>query len=122
MTPRRYFAEQIFGTLIEGGRTDVPVYNDKHLAYRWSDAEWIYETARARGIPLWAASAMPVCWRAPASSPAAASAGEAPAPITEAVVIANHMVERYGYHVCSTPALCALRGLPLTLALRRSGA
>ena len=40
MTPRRYFCEQIFATLIQADRTDVPVYNDKHLAYRWSDAAW----------------------------------------------------------------------------------
>ena len=36
MTPRRYFCEQIFAVLVEAGRTDVPVYNDKHLAYRWA--------------------------------------------------------------------------------------
>ena len=42
-----------FAVLEECGRA-VPVYNDKHLAYRPEDADWVVETAEALGIPLWA--------------------------------------------------------------------
>ena len=65
MTPRRYFAEQIFGTLIEGGRTDVPVYNDKHLSYNWADAKWMYDKSRELGFPLTGGSSIPVYYREP---------------------------------------------------------
>ena len=91
MLPRRYFFEQICGTIGEAGRP-IPVFNDKHLAYRFEDARWIYETARSLGIPLWAASAVPVAWRNPNFEH---PLGE---PLEEAVAIAFHMVERYGFH------------------------
>ena len=91
MLPRRYFFEQIAGVLGEAERP-VPVFNDKHLSYRWDDARWMYETAREMGIPLWAASALPVVWRRPN--------WEHPLnrKIDRALVIGFHMVERYGFH------------------------
>ncbi len=91
MLPRRYFFEQICGVLGEAGRP-VPIYNDKHLAYRWDDAQWMYETAREMSIPLWAASGLPVCWRRPLWEHLRGQ------PIDEALVIGFHMLERYGYH------------------------
>jgi len=91
MVPRRYFFEQITGVIAESGRS-IPIYNDKHFAYRWDDAKWMYETAKELKIPLWAASAMPVVWRNPNWDH---PEGE---PINEALVIGFHMVERYGYH------------------------
>ena len=91
MTPRRYFFDQISATIIASGRS-VPIYNDKHLSYRWADAQYMYETARKHEIPFWAASAMPVVWRKPNFEHAL---GE---PIDRALVIGFHMVERYGYH------------------------
>ena len=91
MVPRRYFFEQISGVIGESQRP-IPIYNDKHFSYRWDDARWIYETARAMKIPLWAGSAMPVVWRNPN--------WEHPQdePIDQALAIGFHMVERYGYH------------------------
>lgn len=91
MTPRRYFFEQIVGVLGEAGRT-IPIYNDKHLSYRWDDAKWMYETTTTKRIPFWAASALPVAWRRPNWEH---PQGE---PIDQALVIGFHMVERYGYH------------------------
>ncbi|MCY3777289.1 MAG: hypothetical protein OXH11_15040, partial [Candidatus Aminicenantes bacterium] len=41
MLPRRYFFEQIAGVISEAGRP-IPVFNDKHLSYRWDDAAWMY--------------------------------------------------------------------------------
>ena len=91
MLPRRYFFEQICGVIAESGRP-IPVYNDKHLSYRWDDARWMYTTAKQLHIPLWAGSALPVAWRRPNF--------EHPldAPIDEALSIGFHMLERYGFH------------------------
>ncbi len=91
MLPRRYFFEQIAGVIGEGDGP-VPVFNDKHLSYRWEDARWMYETAREMEIPLWAGSALPVVWRRPNWEH---SLGRK---IDRALVIGFHMVERYGFH------------------------
>jgi hypothetical protein len=47
MLPRRWFFEQVCGVIGEFDRP-VPVFTDKHLSYRWQDAQWMYETARQR--------------------------------------------------------------------------
>ena len=36
--PRRHFMEQICGVMATSGRA-VPVFNDKHLSYNWTDAK-----------------------------------------------------------------------------------
>ena len=91
MLPRRYFFEQIAGVIGEAGRP-VPVYNDKHLSYRWEDARWMYQTAREMQIPLWAGSALPVVWRRPNREHPLGRK------LDRALVIGFHMVERYGFH------------------------
>ena len=91
MLPRRYFFEQICGVIAESGRA-IPVYNDKHLSYRWDDAAWMYNTAKELDVPLWAASALPLAWRRPVFEH---PLGE---PIDEAMTIGFHMIERYGFH------------------------
>ena len=106
MLPRRYFFEQIAGVIGEAGRP-IPVYNDKHLSYRWNDAAWMYETARAKKIPLWAGSALPVVWRNPNWEHPLGQ------PVDRALVIGFHMVERYGFH--------ALEVLQSNLERRRGG-
>lgn len=91
MVPRRYFFEQICAVIAEAGRP-IPVFSDKHLAYRWADAQWMVETAQSLAIPLWAGSSLPICWRRPQ--------WEHPlgAPLTQALTIGFHMLERYGFH------------------------
>jgi len=106
MLPRRYFFEQIVGVIGEADRP-IPVYNDKHLSYRWDDAKWMYETAKAMEISLWAGSALPVVWRNPNWEH---PQGE---PIDQALVIGFHMVERYGFH--------ALETLQSQVEMRRGG-
>jgi hypothetical protein len=64
MHPRRYFTEQILGTFAETGRS-VPIFNDKHLAYSWADAKWMWERAAVLGAPLMAGSSVPLACRAP---------------------------------------------------------
>lgn len=91
MLPRRYFFEQICGVIADSGRP-IPVFSDKHLSYRWDDAAWMYRTAKELGVPLWAASALPVSWRRPNFDH---PMGE---PLDEAIAIGFHMLERYGFH------------------------
>ncbi|MDA0660846.1 MAG: hypothetical protein O2931_04365 [Planctomycetota bacterium] len=91
MLPRRYFFEQILGVIGESHRA-IPVFNDKFLAYRWDDAHWMYETSKSMHVPLWAGSSLPVVWRSPNWEHPAET------PISEALVLGMHMVERYGFH------------------------
>ncbi|MAG37268.1 MAG: hypothetical protein CL878_13625, partial [Dehalococcoidia bacterium] len=106
MLPRRYFFEQICGVIAETGRP-IPVYNDKHLSYRWDDADWMYRTATDLKVPLWAGSALPVAWRRPVFEH---PRGE---PLDEALTIGFHMIERYGFH--------AIEALQCQVERRRGG-
>ena len=91
MLPRRWFFEQVCGVVAELGQP-IPVFTDKHLSYRWSDARWMYDTARDLDLPLWAGSSLPVTWRRPDYEH---PHGE---PLDEGLVIGFHMLERYGFH------------------------
>lgn len=91
MLPRRWFFEQVCSVIAESGR-GIPVFSDKHLAYRWHDAKWMYEEARRLEIPFWAGSSIPVTWRRPNYQH---PSGE---PVDEALCISFHMLERYGFH------------------------
>ena len=93
--PRRHFFEQVAGVFAESGRA-VPVFTDKHLAYNWPDARWMYERARCLGIPLMAGSSRPVAWRRPwCEHPLGA-------PIEAAVSIGYAGLESYGFHALET--------------------
>ena len=87
---RRFFAETV-AVFRESGRA-VPVFADKHLAYAWEDAKWIYDTARELGVPLMAGSSMPVSPRLP---PLQVEFGAA---VEEIVVVAHGGLESYGFH------------------------
>ena len=92
MYPRRYFFEQIAGVFAESGRS-VPVYNDKHFAYDFQDALWMWNRARELEIPLMAGSCLPVAWRKPWLE------YEKGTPVEEALSIGySSAVEAYGYH------------------------
>ena len=62
--PRRHFFEQVCGVFADSGRS-VPVFSDKHLAYNWADAWWMYARARELGVPFMAGSSLPVTERNP---------------------------------------------------------
>jgi hypothetical protein len=95
MYPRRYFFEQIAGVFASSGRS-VPVFNDKHLAYNWADAKWMYDRARALEVPLLAGSSLPTCWRQPWLE------YELETPLEEAVAIGYGGLESYGFHALET--------------------
>src|SRR5262249_21813625 len=51
--PRRRFFEEVAKTFVTYKKS-VPVFNDKHLAARWSDAQWMYDKARELFVPFMA--------------------------------------------------------------------
>jgi hypothetical protein len=89
--PRR----RLFGEIVEvfrrSGRS-VPVYNDKHFAYDWADAEWMYGQSRALGFALMAGSSVPVAWRRP---PLALRPGVV---LDGALALGFGGLEVYGFH------------------------
>ena len=64
MYPRKQFFDEITATFQKFGKS-VPVYNDKHLGYRWQDAKAMVDTSRKMDFPLMAGSSLPVAWRQP---------------------------------------------------------
>lgn len=66
--PRRRFFEEVVKVFRASKRT-VPVFNDKHLAYCWADAKWMYDQSKELGIPIMAGSSVPVTWRKPDLQP-----------------------------------------------------
>jgi len=66
--PRRRFFEEVVKVFRASKRT-VPVFNDKHLAYCWTDAKWMYDQSKELGFPMMAGSSVPVAWRRPDLKP-----------------------------------------------------
>lgn len=62
--PRYEFFKQVVDVFKADGRS-VPMFNDKHLSWKWEWAKEMAETARAMGFPYLAGSSLPVTWRMP---------------------------------------------------------
>jgi TAT (twin-arginine translocation) pathway signal sequence len=104
--PRRRFFEEVAKTF-EKCSQSVPVFNDKHLAATWDDAKWMYEKARALGVPFLAGSSIPVTWRRPELKLPKECA------ITGSVQLGYGPIEGYGFH--------ALEGLQSQVERRKGG-
>ncbi|HEX2037338.1 MAG TPA: hypothetical protein VHS99_24425, partial [Chloroflexota bacterium] len=105
---RRLFEEAV--EVIREARRPVPVFVDKHLAYAWADAKWMYDTARELGIPLMAGSSVPtapVSWRRPRVQLPLGAA------VHRALAAAHGPLEAYGFH--------ALEGLQCVVERRAGG-
>src|SRR5207249_1555201 len=89
--PKRRFWEETIKVFKASDRV-VPVFLDKHLADNWTDAKFIYDSARELKIPLMAGSSLPVTWRRP---PADVKHGSR---IREIVAITYHTTDAYGFH------------------------
>ncbi len=89
--PRKRFFDEIAAVCRRSGR-GVPVFNDKHLSYRWDWALEMVETARELGIALMAGSSVPLAERRPMV--------EFPenGPLREVVAIHGGPVESYDFH------------------------
>ena len=91
MYPRKRFFDEIAATFRRCGKV-VPVFNDKHLSYRWEEAIAMYNTAREMKIPFLAGSSVPLAWRQPILDLPLDCEIEA------AVGVGYGGLEAYGYH------------------------
>jgi len=89
--PRKKFFDQIVA-VFERSRRVVPVFNDKHLSYRWDWAKEMVDTARRLEIPLMAGSSVPLAERRP---PLELPSGAA---LSAAVCIHGGPIEQYDFH------------------------
>lgn len=89
--PRKRFFDEIVAVMRQANRF-VPLFNDKHLSYRWDWAREMYDTARKHRIPFMAGSSVPLAQRRPAL------AIQSGAQVEEAVSIHGGGVESYDFH------------------------
>jgi hypothetical protein len=93
--PRYQFFKQVVD-VFQKERRMVPVFNDKHLSWKWEWAKEMVETARKLRIPFLAGSSLPVTWRMPAvDMPYGAG-------IEEIVCIAMGGLDSYDFHALET--------------------
>jgi hypothetical protein len=89
--PRYEFFKQVVAVFEKGGRV-VPMFNDKHLSWKWEWAKEMYDTARRMKIPYLAGSSLPQTWRMPAVDlPYGAE-------VEEIVGVAIGQVDSYDFH------------------------
>jgi hypothetical protein len=89
--PRRRFFEEVV-KVFRASKKAVPVFNDKHLAYSWDDAKWMYDQSKELGFPMMAGSSVPVTYRHPDVQPAGGIEWEA------ALSVGYGHFEIYGFH------------------------
>lgn len=89
--PRKQFFDEAVAVMRRSNRF-VPLFNDKHLSYRWDWAQEMFDTARQHQMPLLAGSSVPLAQRIP---PLDLPAG---AHIEEAVSIHGGGLEVYDFH------------------------
>lgn len=89
--PRYEFFQQVAKVFQKEGRS-LPIFNDKHLSWRWEHAREMVDTARKLKIPFLAGSSLPVTWRMPAiDMPYGAE-------VEEIVCVAMGGVDSYDFH------------------------
>ena len=93
--PRYEFFKQVADVFKKDGRA-VPVFNDKHLSWKWEWAREMVDTARELSFPFLAGSSLPVTWRMPAV--------DLPyeAEVDEVMCVAMGGVDSYDFHALET--------------------
>lgn len=89
--PRYEFFKQVTDVFRQDGRA-VPVFNDKHLSWKWEWAKEMVDLSRELDFGFYAGSSLPVTWRTPAV--------EMPygAEVEEALCVAYGGVDSYDFH------------------------
>lgn len=129
MYPRYEFFRQVTDVFKKDGRT-TPLFNDKHLSWKWEWAKEMVDTSRSLGFPLAAGSSLPVTWRMPSiDMPHGAD-------VEELMCVAMGGVDSYDFHALEViqcmaerrkggetgvVALQALRGEPVWKAMQAGG-
>jgi hypothetical protein len=102
--PRYEFFKQVTEVFKKDGKA-VPVFNDKHLSWKWEWAKEMVETARALRFPFLAGSSLPVTWRMPALDMPYGAAVE------EVMCVAMGGLDSYDFHALETIQCMAERRL-----------
>ncbi|HEV3263286.1 MAG TPA: hypothetical protein VG013_41005 [Gemmataceae bacterium] len=93
--PRHEFFKQVVEVFKKDGRV-TPVFNDKHLSWKWEWAKEMVATARALRFPFMAGSSLPATWRMPAiDMPFGAD-------VQEVLCVAIGAVDSYDFHALET--------------------
>ena len=93
--PRYEFFRQVTEVFRQDGRA-VPVFNDKHLSWKFPWAKEMVDTSRKLGFPLLAGSSLPVTWRMPSlDMPYGAE-------VEEVLCVAIGSVDSYDFHALET--------------------
>ena len=93
--PRYELFKQIVAVYRTTGK-GAPVFNDKHLSWRWEWAKEMVETAQTLGFALMAGSSLPVTWRIPT-----VEFPDGARPV-EAICVAYGGVDSYDFHALET--------------------
>ena len=93
--PRYELYQQIIDVYKASGKT-APIFNDKHLSWKWDWCQQMYDQSQQLGFAFMAGSSLPVTWRTPSI--------EMPldAEIEEAVGVAYGGVDGYDIHALET--------------------
>jgi hypothetical protein len=89
--PRYEFFQQVVEVFKKDGRA-LPIFNDKHLSWKWEWAKEMVDTARRMRFGLLAGSSLPVTWRMPAIDMPYGAAVE------EMMCVAMGRVDSYDFH------------------------
>ncbi len=93
--PRYQFFKQITDIFQKDGRV-TPVFNDKHLSWKFEWAKEMVELSKSMNFPFLAGSSLPVTWRMPSVDlPVGAE-------VEEAMCIAFGAVDIYDFHAMET--------------------
>ena len=118
--PRYQFFKQATDVFRQDGRA-VPVFNDKHLSWRWEWAKEMVDLSRELKFPFLAGSSLPVTWRMPdVDMPLGAK-------VEEMLCIAIGGVDSYDFHALEAIQCMAERrdggetGVAAVQALRGDG-
>lgn len=91
MYPRRRLIEQVLQAM-DGQGLRVPIFSDKHLAYDFKDALWIYAEIKKRNIPFMGGSSIPFTDFVPSFNTSALN------DVRELMVVSFGDTEAYGFH------------------------
>ena len=89
--PRYEFFKQIVEVFREEGRS-APVFNDKHLSWKWEWAVEMVDLSRAMKFPFLAGSSLPITWRMPSLDMTYG------ANLQEVMCVAIGAVDSYDFH------------------------
>lgn len=93
--PRYELFKQIVAIYRTTGRT-APIFNDKHLSWKWEWAKEMYDLSQEMGFAFMAGSSLPVTWRTPSIDLPLGT------PLTEALCVGYGGVDSYDFHALET--------------------